>query len=541
MVAANLWRQKNSFHPVKRKPFASRFLSFFKYIKYRIVIPELYEPTANPPRHSKVVIIGSGFGGAISALRLGEAEVQTTVLERGQRWPIDPWREIHTYEPLRDGRGLWHRTSVRTPIGARNSVSLPVDYFGGMFDVTEYPNMEVWRAACVGGGSKVFTGVMIQPRREYFEEIFGNLVSFDEMNDIFYPRVRRKLGLSPVPGDVYSSSPFGKSRVWDQQVTNAGYSIERPDSIFNWNIIRDELNGCCKKSATIGMSNMGNSNGAKFDLTQNYLKDAEATGNVRVYPNQQVRDIQETRSGYLIYIDKLSPEGNVIDQYTIECDHLILAAGSVGTTELLVKAKEKGLIQGLNHEIGRGWGSNGNAVVTRSFSSHRGITQASPCTSIIHDAQGPAATTLEAWYAAGIPINVGIQGTLGITYDRFNRGHFVYNRTRDEVGLIWPSTASRLTEVSCRRMNDIIAGSEPRSKPGIALLAPDVWAGLTGHPLGGALLGKATDRFGRVKGAPRLYVMDGAVINGSCGAANPSLTISALTERNIEKIIMEDF
>lgn len=540
-VAAKLQPEESSFYPVRNKHLVSRVLSFFKNIKYRIAVPELYEQTANPPRHSKVIVIGSGFGGAISALRLGEAGIQTTVLERGQRWPIDPWREIHTYEPLRDGRGLWHRTSMRMPIVGRDTVSLPVDYFGGILDITEYPNMEVWRGACVGGGSKVFAGVMIQPRREYFEEIFGDLVSFDEMNDVFYPRVRHKLRLSPIPEDVYNSSPFGKSRVWDQQVSNAGYSIERPDSIFDWSIIRGELNGRFRKSATIGMSNMGNSNGAKFDVTQNYLRDAETTGHVQVYSNQQVKDIQETKSGYLVYIDKLSPKGSVIGRYKIECDHLILAAGSVGTTELLVKAKEKGLIRGLNDEIGKGWGSNGNAVVIRSFSPLRGITQASPCTSIIHDAQGPAATTFEAWYTAGIPINIGIQGTLGVTYDRFNRGHFVYDETQDEVVLMWPPAASRLTEVSCRRMNDKIASSAPRSRPGVAPLAPDVWAGFTGHPLGGVLLGKATDRFGRVKGASRLYVMDGAVINGTCGAANPSLTISALAERNIEIIIKEDF
>lgn len=55
------------------------------------------------------------------------------------------------------------------------------------------------------------------------------------------------------------------------------------------------------------------------------------------------------------------------------------------------------------------------------------------------------------------------------------------------------------------------------------------------------MLGKASDGYGRVKGVEKLYVMDGALIPGSTGAVNPSLTISALVERSIEKVISEDF
>ena len=70
---------------------------------------------------------------------------------------------------------------------------------------------------------------------------------------------------------------------------------------------------------------------------------------------------------------------------------------------------------------------------------------------------------------------------------------------------------------------------------------PDVNASFTAHPLGGAILGKAADNYGRLLGYDRLYVMDGAQINGNTGAVNPSLTISALAERNIENILKNDF
>ena len=62
----------------------------------------------------------------------------------------------------------------------------------------------------------------------------------------------------------------------------------------------------------------------------------------------------------------------------------------------------------------------------------------------------------------------------------------------------------------------------------------------TYHPLGGVGIGQTTDEYGRVKGQGRLYVMDGALLPGSCACANPSMTIAALAERNVERIIEED-
>ena len=54
-------------------------------------------------------------------------------------------------------------------------------------------------------------------------------------------------------------------------------------------------------------------------------------------------------------------------------------------------------------------------------------------------------------------------------------------------------------------------------------------------------MGKACDLYGRVHGYPKMYVMDGSILPGSCATANPSLTIAALAERNIETLLREDF
>jgi cholesterol oxidase len=63
----------------------------------------------------------------------------------------------------------------------------------------------------------------------------------------------------------------------------------------------------------------------------------------------------------------------------------------------------------------------------------------------------------------------------------------------------------------------------------------------TYHPLGGVVLEKASDNYGRIKGYKNLYAIDGSMLPGNCALVNPSLTIAALAEMNMEEIIKNDF
>ncbi len=63
---------------------------------------------------------------------------------------------------------------------------------------------------------------------------------------------------------------------------------------------------------------------------------------------------------------------------------------------------------------------------------------------------------------------------------------------------------------------------------------------MSAHPLGGAVLGKACDLEGRVKRHPGLYVVEGALIEGNTGLANPALTIATLAERCMDRILWRD-
>ncbi|MET9029913.1 GMC oxidoreductase [Nocardia sp. NPDC004168] len=498
---------------------------------YRMLVPEIFAPLPDPADHVPAIVIGSGFGASVTALRLAQSGIEVAVLERGSRWPNDPWRDIFATDTIPDGRGFWHRTTFT----GVNRIPLQIDPFGGVLDVTNYPGIDVWRGACVGGGSVVFTGVMIEPEQRFFDYVFRGVVDYREMHDVYYPKVREVLRPSVIPDDIYNSFAFVHSRAWDEQVRVAGYTPQRIDGTWNWDVIRAELAGRSRPSATVGCSNLGNSNGAKFDLNQNYLRYAEGTGRARIYPGHRVDAIAEEpgASGrYSVAVTKLDPTGEVLRTRTLTCDMLFLAAGSIGTSELLVRARETGALPNLNEHVGEGWGSNGDVALARPLSTLEVGTQGTPSASRILDEAGTP-VSLENWYIPGTtPFDTTLLASLGIVLDD-TRGRFVCDPADGRVELRWPADGAASYLARAREVNNKAAcNCQPISRP-----AFDADASFTSHPLGGAVIGRATDGYGRVRGYRNLYVMDGAAVPGSTGTVNPSLTISALAERNIEQII----
>jgi len=151
--------------------------------------------------------------------------------------------------------------------------------------------------------------------------------------------------------------------------------------------------------------------------------------------------------------------------------------------------------------------------------------------------EATAPVTLENWYIPGIPFETGALASLGMVLDS-TRTRFGYDRGSDSVGLSW-SVRNREETTAVARAVDRRVAEVSDALVEYSALGYDANAMFTAHPLGGAVLGKATDGYGRVHGHPGLYVMDGAAIPGSTGTVNPSLTITALAERNIEAVIRE--
>lgn len=122
-----------------------------------------------------------------------------------------------------------------------------------------------------------------------------------------------------------------------------------------------------------------------------------------------------------------------------------------------------------------------------------------------------------------------------------HRGRFTWNASAGKVELDWQTAWKQPSITMAKTIFDKINAKEGTIYRTDLFGAYKIWGDhLTYHPLGGAVLDKATDNYGRLHGHPGLYVMDGALIPGNV-SVNPFVTITALAERNIEKIIAEDF
>lgn len=489
------------------------------------------------------VVIGSGFGGSVAALRLGQAGIDTVVLERGRRWPIR--RDGNTFATFAqpDGRAYWLRDRTGEAILGLPQLEKRIDRYVGVLEVIEGNGIFIGAGAGVGGGSLVFNAIIVKPRRELFERVFPRQVDFDEMEGVYYPRVARIVGSAPIPDDILATEYYRSSRVSLEQARAAGFPTRPVDLAVDWEIVRDELAGRRVASAIAGQSFYGLNSGAKRSLDRNYLGLAEATGHVEVLPLHNALAIERGRGGrYAVTMVRLRDDGSAAGApRRLVCKHLFLAAGSIGTTSLLVRARATGALPNLNDHVGLHWAANGDIPVTRGALPFTNAGTGGPAGHfIMDDLDNPFGPTSlvelvlpphinAALAAVGAPPHFANYASLGIPPAI---GSFTYDAATNAVTLSWPGSDPRLANFLAAAQRTLSVLDQRNGSLTLAF-NPLVSA----HPLGGAVLGRTCDLAGRVKGHRGLYVVDGALIEGSTGLANPSLTIAALAERCLDRIL----
>jgi len=303
--------------------------------------------------------------------------------------------------------------------------------------------------------------------------------------------------------------------------------------------VRRELSGELPASLIVGESVVGVNSGAKKTLDRTYLRLAEDTGLLEVRTQHVVRDIVEARRGrFEVHADRIGEDGEVIESVVLTTASLFLAAGSMGSTALLVKARAKGTLPRLNDEVGRGWGSNGNALFLRTGLADPTGLQGAPTGAAVDHLDNPVAPLFieHVWYPLGECHCLLALGMAVISH----RGQFTYDAARDEAVLEYDASADEIVRDAVVETVDTLNAANGGSLETTGLV-PGVLYDLTYHPAGGAGLGRACDLYGRVDGYRRLYVLDGALLPGSAAGANPSLTIAALAERAMDRILAEDF
>lgn len=479
----------------------------------------------------RVLVVGSGFGGGVSALRLAQAGVPVVVVERGRRWPTGPDATTFPSATSPDERALWFRSPPQV-------FGRPVDLprYTGLLEASVGENMTSVCATGVGGGSLIYQGMALQPTEEIFLDWFPTAIDWHQMDREYYPRVSRMLGLAEAPDELVDSPSYAASRVFAQRVRDAGLPLRKIPMPIDWDYALAELRGEMRPSYTNGDSSLGVNNGGKNSVDVTYLAQAEATGLVDVRPLHDVRAMRRLPDGrWELDVEVLDTTGHVVRTLALRAPALILGAGSVGTSTLLTRAAATDAVTDLPDALGDGWGTNADRIYmwtdpTAGF----GPVQGGPVVygSLNWDDPATAHTLIQASLPPfGPDPHTTVMVGYGVSGDR---GRIVYDSAQDRGVIRWPGDGDSHILESIDRTAHRIAG------PSGHLTDTNRLLNSTWHPLGGAAMGSVCDLDGRVLGQRGLYVIDGALIPGTTAACNPSWTIAAIAERALDRIVRHD-
>ncbi len=522
-------------------------------------MPLPYHPAGMSGFDYDVIVIGSGFGGSVTALRLTEKGYLVGVLESGRRfgpndYPTTNWN-------LR--RFLWFPR-----LGLR-----------GIQRLTLLHDVLVLSGAGVGGGSLVYANTLYEPHDAFYhDEQWKAITDWRSELAPYYDQAKRMLGVVPHPHETPAdrvmqrvAAHFGASDTYQTAPVGVFYGqagATAPDPYFGG--AGPDRTGCIE----CGGCMVGCRFDAKNTLDRNYLYLAERNG-ATVHPEREAVDLEAIDGGYRIATER--PGAWIRKRRrSFTAEHVVFSAGALGTTRLLLQLRDEGRLPHLSDRIGRHVRTNSEALLgatarSRDIDYSEGVA----ITSSIHPE--PHTHIEPVRYPAGsnamgllsivltdgggrIPRPLRFLGTALRHPVTFLRSLSVRRwAERSVILLVMQSLDNRLRVVRKRGIfGTRLRSAQDETSPNpsyipvaneAARVAASAMDGIpqsainevlldvptTAHIIGGACLGATptagvVDPYHRVFGYPGLHVVDGSAVPANLGV-NPALTITAMAER----------
>ncbi len=390
--------------------------------------------------------------------------------------------------------------------------------------------------AAVGGGSLPYHGMTFQPRGDLFDRSMPGVLDYEEFDRDHYPLAKRMLRAATMPDDVLASDRYASSRKFQSFVRKAG-SPRRSDP-DDHRLGAGAPRAARRDPAAHQPWRRGARRERPRQAVARHQLSCAGRGHRRVelLALHQVTEISRDAKGrWVLAIERIDMRGRVVERITLTADVLFMGAGSPNTTKLLVRAAGRGTITGLPDGLGAEFGrqrrpdrragpqpADGYLAGRARERRHLRLGQpGGPRHAPLRTDPGEQRDERDGHRRDG---DSGLAGPVEVRRAPRRRGAPLPEQSaRAECGL---GGAAAQADRPCRRRR--------------RHLRPHACRPLTFHGLGGATIGQATDAYGRVLGQQGLYVVDGALIPGSTGCANPSLTITALAERNIAQVLKTD-
>ena len=514
-----------------------------------------------PATDYDVLVIGSGFGGSVTALRLTEKGYRVGVLEAGRRFADEDF--------------------AKTSWDLRRFVWMPALGLYGIQRIHMLRDCLILAGAGVGGGSLNYANTLYKPPASFFadEQWAGITDWFDELSP-FYDQGRRMLGVVQNPhmtpadeivkqvaddmgtGETFIQTPVGV------YFGEPGKTV--PDPFFGG--AGPDRTGCIE----CGECMTGCRHGAKNTLVKNYLGLAERAG-AQVHPLTTVTDVQQRGDGTWEVSTVRSGAKLRKRRRTYTAQHVVFAAGTWGTQQLLHRLRDNGSLPGLSDRVGVLTRTNSESIlsaVRMTVDKELDLTRGVAITSSFHpsgdthvepvrygkgsNAMGMLQTLMTdgggrtpRWLRfLGTVVRhplaflrvllVGgwsertiialVMQNLDNSITTFTRRGLFGRKMSSRQGHGEPNpTWIPLGNEATRRIADKIGGA-PAGTWGEVFNIP-----MTAHFLGGCAIGAdrstgVIDAYHRVHGYPTLSVVDGSAVSANLGV-NPSLTITAQAER----------